>query len=74
MLPGETILTGAPRKCDECGVTVEYKVCQSNEGFFVGTECNCGPYTRETGYFGEWHKAAEVLKHWRNGVYAEARP
>ena len=72
-LPGETILTGAPRRCDECGVTVEFKVCRSNAGYYVGTECNCGPYTRETVYFGDWDMAARILQLWDKGLYVERR-
>jgi hypothetical protein len=51
MLPGETILSGAPRKCDDCGVTVVLKVLKSAAGYYIGTQCQCGPYSRESGYF-----------------------
>ena len=73
-LPGETILTGAPRTCDECGVTVHLQVCQSPRGYYIGTMCNCGPYTRESVYFSDWETAAAQLEQWNSGVYEGVRP
>jgi len=51
MLEGETLRSGASATCDECGVQVKLAVCQSAAGYYIGTNCNCGPYTRETGYY-----------------------
>lgn len=51
MLPGETISSGASRICPECKVTTVQGVHQSGAGFYVGTYCECGPYSRESEYF-----------------------
>lgn len=45
--------------CKECGVTMEARVLSSNAGYYVGTMCDCGPYSRETGYF-KTQKEAEA--------------
>lgn len=60
---GETIATGAPATCDECGVTPKLGVYSSAAGFYIGTHCkNCGPYSRESGYYVTREKAQEALK------------
>jgi len=51
MIPGETIASGAPKKCNDCGVTPPIKVHQSAAGYYIGSYCNCGPYSRESSYF-----------------------
>ena len=51
MLPGETIRSGAAPTCEDCGETPELKVCESMAGYYVGTYCKCGPYSRESGYY-----------------------
>jgi hypothetical protein len=50
-LPGETIRSGADPTCEDCGVTVTLQVCSSNAGYYLGTWCNCGPYSRESDYY-----------------------
>jgi hypothetical protein len=50
-LPGETIATGAPYVCPECNEHVVLDVYQSAAGYYVGTYCGCGPYSRESGYY-----------------------
>lgn len=72
-LPGETILTGAPTTCPDCGVTLEFQVCNSAAGYYIGTFCNCGPYTRESGYFPSWELANAALEMWGKGEYPNAR-
>ena len=59
MLLGETIATGASPVCDECKITPELQVCKSAAGYYVGTYCYCGPYSRESGYY-KTREAAEV--------------
>ncbi len=72
MLPGETILSGANPDC--CGETLPFKVCQSAAGFYIGTFCdNCGPYSRESGYFPTREAAQTALNEWDKGVYVHAR-
>jgi hypothetical protein len=51
MITGETILTGADNPCPDCGKLVEFEVLQSPAGYYVGTQCDCGPYSRESIYF-----------------------
>jgi hypothetical protein len=50
-LPGETIATGASDTCPDCGKKLELEVLQSAAGYYIGTECCCGPYSRESGYY-----------------------
>ncbi len=64
--PGETIRTGAPRKCPECKVWVKDKVYSSPAGHYIGTMCDCGPYSRESGYYRSREEAETALK---NGDY-----
>lgn len=59
MHPGETIRSGAPDTCPDCNKKPIFEVCKSNAGYYIGTWCNCGPYSRETGYFKN-RKDAEV--------------
>jgi len=73
MIEGETILTGAPDRCDTCNVLVEFKVMRSAAGWYIGTECDCGPYSRESGYFASEERTAAILECWRQGHYVEAR-
>jgi hypothetical protein len=51
MLPGETIASGASSICPDCGVKLVPKIMRSAAGHYIGTACNCGPYSRESGYF-----------------------
>jgi hypothetical protein len=51
MIAGETILTGAPDKCPDCGNVMPFQVCMSGAGYYIGTECCMGPNSRETGYY-----------------------
>ena len=52
MLQGETIMSGASDLCGDCKEKLAIKVCQSGAGYYLGTWCHCGPYSRETGYMG----------------------
>jgi hypothetical protein len=61
-LPGETIYSGAPETCEDCGVELVPKVCQSGAGLYIGTWCNCGPYSRESGYFATREEAEAILE------------
>jgi hypothetical protein len=60
-LPGETIATGANKTCDDCGVTVELKVLQSSAGYYIGTRCECGPYSRESDYYSSFESAQHAF-------------
>ena len=65
MLKGETISSGAPNKCPDCLEVLEFKVCSSFAGYYIGTECNCGPYSRETEYYKTYAEAVRVLNSFR---------
>ncbi len=49
--PGETITLGASPTCETCGCTPTFQPCKSNAGWYVGTYCACGPYSRESTYY-----------------------
>ncbi len=68
MLQGETIRTGAPRQCSECQMVVTDRVYMNGSGaYYIGTRCDCGPYSRESGYFPNREEAMRALK---RGSYA----
>ena len=61
MLPGDTLVSGVSAVCD-CGYKFELEVLMSVAGYYVGTFCpNCGPNSRETGYFATREKALACL-------------
>jgi hypothetical protein len=37
-------------------------VCMSSDGYYVGTMCNCGPYSRESHYYSTHQDAKTALK------------
>lgn len=51
VMRGETVDTGAPIKCDQCNTKAVLGVDKSAAGYYIGFRCNCGPYSRESGYF-----------------------
>jgi hypothetical protein len=57
-LPGET-LRKVEHTCEDCGTRMELSVQQSAAGYYLGFWCNCGPYSRETGYY-PTHEAAKA--------------
>ena len=60
-LPRETLATGAPDTCSDCKKKMSLEVLCSAAGFYVGTHCNCGPYTRESGYYRTRTQAEKAL-------------
>lgn len=56
MFPGETVCSGAPVKCVDCGKGFRhFEILRSDAGWYIGLSCECGPYTRESGYYKtEW--------------------
>ena len=73
MITGESILSGAAKTCETCGETPEMKVYKSNAGHYIGTYCNCGPYTRESIYFpleeaAQWALDVAPPDYWRRTV------
>ena len=48
-------------KCS-CGAPIPLKVCMSGAGYYLGSWCdNCGPYSRESGYFPTRELAEKAL-------------
>ena len=62
MIPGETIASGAASTCPDCGVKLELQVLCSAAGYYIGTECCCGPYSRESGYYKKEEDAETLLR------------
>ena len=62
-LPNETIATGASPRCTDCGVMPRLNVYRSRAGYYVGTYCRCGPYSRESGYYPTEQEARRALTH-----------
>ena len=61
MLPGETIASGAAETCEDCSITPALDVYHSGGGYYVGTYCNCGPYSRESDYYPTYEHAVAAL-------------
>lgn len=61
-IENETILSGAAALCLDCSRKPDWRVLQSPAGWYVGTICNCGPYSRETEYFDDENLANEALR------------
>lgn len=62
MFQGETIHSGASEICKECGMKLELQVLYSPAGYYIGTQCNCGPYSRESHYYKSKQQAEFDLK------------
>lgn len=60
-LTGETIATGAPTTCPDCEIVVKLEVLQSAGGYYIGSICACGPYSRESIYFKTIEEATVVF-------------
>lgn len=60
-LPGETIHTGASSICPDCKVVLKEQVLMSAAGYYIGTYCNCGPYSRESSYYKTRESAQKAL-------------
>lgn len=60
MISNETIITGASPVCTGCNIALEPVVIKTS-GYSVRTECECGPYSRETEYFKTAEEADEAL-------------
>ena len=51
MMQGETISSGGYATCPDCNITPKLDVYCSGAGYYIGTYCGCGPYSRESGYY-----------------------
>lgn len=48
-LPGE--IGHSFETCPDCGTVMVPQVCMSAAGYYIGTWCQCGPNSRESGYY-----------------------
>jgi len=61
VLLGETLATGAASTCSDCHTILKLEVCKSAAGYYVGSMCKCGPYSRESGYYPSYETAKDAL-------------
>jgi len=68
-LPGETVgYHPEGVECPDCGLRMFMDVQQSAAGYYLGYFCeNCGPYSRESGYYFNWADARSDLRRMMNG-------
>lgn len=62
MLKGENCQENV---CPDCHTTLQVRVLRSAAGYYLGTMCNCGPYSRESGYFNKREEAEVCLREWK---------
>lgn len=61
-LPGECV-NDTETECFDCEEPMKIGVYQSGAGFYIGFFCkNCGPYSRESLYYGSRANAEKALK------------
>jgi len=54
-------------KCDECGEPMPLDVQKSAAGYYIGRFCGqCGPWSRESGYFKSEEEARKELEMYKN--------
>lgn len=73
-IPGETLTTGAIALCPDCGVDAFERlgVYSSGAGAYIGSFCDCGPYSRESIYI-DATRAQEVFDQFRGRLLAARR-
>ena len=55
-------LTGSDAvRCKDCNVLMYNRVLCSWAGYYIGKACDCGPYSRESGYYDTEHEAQSAL-------------
>jgi len=60
-LPGECVFD-THTTCMECGTALDIQVLCSAAGYYIGFFCpECGPYSRESGYFRSREEADSAL-------------
>jgi len=60
-LPGECV-NDIKTNCFDCGTEMDIGVYRSNAGYYIGFFCDrCGPYSRESGYYGSSEDAQDAL-------------
>ena len=58
----ETLCEQPDLPCEDCGWVPSLDVYRSAAGFYVGTWCGCGPYSRESAYFSSSDEARAALQ------------
>ncbi len=71
---GETLASGGAGVCADCGSVPRLGVYQSAAGHYVGTYCECGPYSRESGYYPEREDAQKAIHSGEFGRPTEFTP
>lgn len=62
MIPGETILSGAADVCPDCGAYLTITPQRwSGAGAAIASWCDCGPSSRESGYYPSVEQAAAAF-------------
>ena len=51
-----------PEYCSQCDKRLDLGVYHTDAGYYVGTECDCGPFSRDTPYFIRQGDAEIVLR------------
>jgi hypothetical protein len=51
MLDRETIMSGGSPYCTHCCNFAKFGIYESGAGFYVGSYCACGPFSRESCYY-----------------------
>jgi hypothetical protein len=73
VMPNETLLgerlTKAPEKCEECSKPLIPEVLMSAAGYYIGTKCDCGPYSKESTYFKTREEAEKILLIWKASLF-----
>ena len=60
-LSGECV-NSSKTTCHECGTELSIDIQKSAAGYYVGFWCeNCGPYSRESGYYRSYEEAEKAL-------------
>ena len=60
-LPGECV-SDTQTVCMECGTNLTIQVLSSAAGYYIGFFCpECGPYSRESGYYRSRDEAETAL-------------
>jgi hypothetical protein len=47
--------------CGECEAKIEHSVCFNKAGYYIGTFCDCGPYSQYSGYYKDYDSALFAL-------------
>lgn len=50
------------KRCEDCKILMNLQVLSSNAGYYIGMQCNCGPYSRESGYYKKRTDAEKELE------------